>query len=355
MSRQMILLTEGHSDPHTAKTACSVLRYRGDEVVAVLDSTRQGDPVSDSLGVESPLTFIGSLEEAPQADTLLIGIAPPGGKIPVSWRPVILEAISRKMNIVSGLHDFLKDDREFVEAARQHQVELIDVRSNTFREIARLVPLRRESIRILTVGHDCSVGKMVTAIETTRALERLGESAYFIATGQTGIMVSGDGLPVDCIVSDFVSGAAEHLVAKHQHRDYLLIEGQGSLVHPSYSPVTLGLLHGSRPHGLIFCYEIGRETVTGVPHMKIPPLEQIMRLNEEVAQVLHPCRTIGIAVNGRRVDAERTQRACREAEDRFGIPACDVFRHGAAKLARAAQALRSDVLSNPIPARPRKD
>ncbi len=346
MSRRIVLLTEGHSEPHAAKTACSLLRYRGEEVVAVLDSTQRGKPVASALGVGTPLQFVGSLEEAPEADTLLIGIAPPGGRIPESWRPVVLDAIGRGMNVVSGLHDFLADDAEFAEAARRHGVQLVDVRRNNFREIARYVPLRRESLRILTVGHDCSVGKMVTAIETTRELERRGEDAYFIATGQTGIMVSGDGLPVDCIVSDFVSGAAEHLVAKHQERDYLVVEGQGSLVHPSYSPVTLGLIHGARPQGMIFCYEIGRETITGIPHLPIPPLDEIMRLNEQVASVLHPCRIIGFAINGRLVGPERTDEECRAIEERYGLPACDVLRHGAAKLADAACQLRQELLSS---------
>ncbi len=344
MPRRIILLTEGHSDPHSAKTACSLLRYRPEEVAGVLDSTHTGELVADVLGTGGDLTFVGSLDDVPQADTLLIGIAPPGGKIPAPWRSLICDAIGRGMDIVSGLHDFLTDDREFAAAAQRHDVELIDVRRNQFREIARLVPLRRESIRILTVGHDCSVGKMVAAIEITNELKRRGETAHFIATGQTGIMVSGEGLPVDCIVSDFVSGATEHLVAKHQDKDFLLIEGQGSLVHPSYSPVTLGLIHGGRPHGLIFCYEIGRETVTGVPHMRIPPLESIIELNERMGSIMQPCRVIGIAVNGRLVDKETTERECREAEDRFGVPACDVFRHGAGKLATAATQFRQEVL-----------
>ncbi len=346
MTRRIVLLTEEHSDPHTAKTACSLLRYRGDEVVGVLDRSRAGEPVADALGVGAPRRFLASLAEAPSADTLTIGIAPPGGAIPSSWRPVILEAIERGMDIVSGLHDFLADDAEFARAAESRGVRLIDVRRNDFRKIARLVPLRRESLRILTVGHDCSVGKMVTAIETTEQLKRRGVDAKFIATGQTGIMVEGDGLPIDCIVADFVAGAAEHLVATHQDRDVLVVEGQGSLVHPSYSAVTLGLLHGSRPHGLIFCYEIGRETVTGIPHMRLPDLDQIRRLNEQMASVLQPCRVIGVAVNGRLVDEETTRRECRRIESAWGVPACDVFRDGADPLAEAVLRCRRELLES---------
>ena len=346
MSRRIVLLTEGASDPHTAKTACSMIRYRRPEVAAVLDSTRAGQIVQKSLGVGDSLQFVARLEEVPDADTLTIGIAPPGGRIPDAWRSVILEAIDRGMNVVSGLHDFLSDDPEFVAAAHRRGVALIDVRRNDFREIARRVPLRPESVRILTVGHDCSVGKMVAAIETTEALKQQRLSAKFIATGQTGIMVEGDGLPIDCVVADFVSGAAEHLVASQQHHDFLLVEGQGSLVHPSYSSVTLGLLHGTRPQGLIFCYEIGRETVTGIPHMRLPPLDDIRRLNEEMASVLEPCRVIGVAVNGRLVDPETTRNECRRIESEWGVPACDVFLEGADRLAEAAVARRAEILES---------
>ena len=219
------------------------------------------------------------------------------------------------MDVVSGLHDFLVDDAEFAAAARAQGVQLVDIRLNREREVARRKELREECVRMHTVGHDCSVGKMVTAVEVTNELKRRGHDAKFIATGQTGIMVEGDGVPVDCVVADFVSGAIERLILQHQHRDFLLIEGQGSLVHPSYSGVTLGLLHGCSPHGLILCYEIGRDRVTGIPQMAIPPLAEIKRLNEMMASVMQPCRVIGIAMNGRRVgdaEAERERAAVRD-------------------------------------------
>lgn len=339
MPRRAVLLTEGHSDPHTAKTACSLLRYRPDEVVGVLDSTRAGQPVAEVLGVPSDLRFIGSLDAVAGADTLIIGIAPPGGKIPAPWRVLIRQAIESGMSIVSGLHDFLSDDREFSELAERHGVELVDVRKNDFKQIARCPPLRRECTRLLTVGHDCSVGKMVTAIELANALQCRGHSAHFAATGQTGIMVSGGGLPIDCITADFVSGAAEHLVAQHQQNDFVVVEGQGSLVHPSYSPVTLGILHGARPHGVIMCYEVGRETITGLPHLEIPPLARILELTLQAAAAVQPCRCIGIAVNGRLVDEARVRREIEWAEREFGVPACDVFRDGCEPLVRAAEEL----------------
>ncbi|HTN76928.1 MAG TPA: DUF1611 domain-containing protein [Pirellulaceae bacterium] len=339
MARKIVCLTEGHTNPHTAKTAASVIRYRPDEAVAVLDSTHRGGDLEALLGVGRGLPIIGSLAEAPAgSNTLLIGIAPPGGKIPAEWRAIVLEAIERGMEIVSGLHDFLSDDAEFVAAAERKHVRLFDVRKNSEKTIARRVGINPNCLRIHTVGHDCSIGKMCVALEVTNALRDRGYDAKFVATGQTGIMVEGDGLPIDCIVADFVAGAAEKLVLDNQQHQILLIEGQGSLTHPSYSGVTLGLLHGSQPQGLILCYEVGREKVTGIESMTIPPLATIKSLNEQMANVMHRCEVLGIGMNSRRVTrlGMEEERARREAE--FQLPVCDVYRDGPGRLADAVSA-----------------
>ncbi len=336
----MVILTEGHSNPHTAKTASCLLRYCPTEVVAVLDSTNRGLTTDQLLQVGGDTPVVGSLAEAGEANTLLIGIAPPGGKIPAAWRAIILEAIRRGMNVVSGLHDHLAGDPEFVAAAEKYGVELVDVRRNEERDIARRLGLRDECLRILTVGHDCSVGKMVTSVELTRELKQRNYDAKFVATGQTGIMVEGDGCAVDSVVADFVSGAAEKLVLNNQHHQILLIEGQGSLIHPSYSSVTLGLLHGTSPHGLIMCFEVGREVVTGVPHVQIPPLEKMIELNELMASVYQPCQVIGISMNSRRVPAAEAIRLRDKLQDQFQIPVCDVIRDGPGPLVDAVLELR---------------
>jgi uncharacterized NAD-dependent epimerase/dehydratase family protein len=343
MARKYVILTEGQSDPHTAKTACSLIRYRTADVVAVMDSHQRGKTTQDVLGVGGGIPFIDSLDEAAAADTLLIGIAPVGGKIPAAWRPILLAAMQRGMDVVSGLHDFLADDAEFAAAARAHGVQLVDVRRNRERDVALRVGLRDDCLRIHTVGHDCSVGKMVTAIEVTIELKRRGRDAKFLASGQTGIMVEGDGVPVDCVVADFVSGAIEQLILRNQHHEILLIEGQGSLVHPSYSGVTLGLLHGCSPHGLILCYEIGRDTVTGVPDMPIPPLAEIKRLNEIMANVMQPCKVIGISMNSRLVTPDAAEAERQRVRAEFQVPVCDVFRHGPQELADAVLKLREEI------------
>ena len=151
------------------------------------------------------------------------------------------------MEVLSGLHTFVSDDPELSEAARRHNVRIFDVRKNNERDVAQRKNINERCLRIHTVGHDCNVGKMVVSVEVTNALRKRGHDAKFVATGQTGIMIEGDGCPIDAVVADFINGAAEKLVLQNQHHEILLIEGQGSIIHPRYSAVTLGLLHGCMP------------------------------------------------------------------------------------------------------------
>ena len=239
------------------------------------------------------------------------------------------------MDVISGLHDFVGDDPEFSAAAKKSGVTIHDVRKNTEKTIARRKGLRPDCLRVHTVGHDCSIGKMVVSIEVVNGLKKRGYDAKFIATGQTGIMVEGDGLPLDCIVADFVSGGAEKLILENQHHDIVVVEGQGSLVHPSYSGVTLSLLHGCAPQALVLCYEIGRETVTGVDSVKIPPLADIKRLYDVMSNVHQPCKIIGIGINSRRVSKGEAARERERVKAEFGLPACDVFRDGPDELVDA--------------------
>jgi uncharacterized NAD-dependent epimerase/dehydratase family protein len=285
---------------------------------------------------------IASPAEAPEADTLMIGIAPPGGKIPNEWRPVILEAIGQKLNILSGLHDFLGDDPEFSEAARRHDVQLTDVRRNDERDVAQRRGIRDTCLRIHTVGNTSSCGKMVTAIEVQRGLARRGVDAKFVATGQTGILIEGDGCPIDCVVADFVAGAAEKLVLANQHHEVIVAEGQGSLVHPRYSGVALGLLHGLMPDGLILCYEMGARTVYGMDDVLIPPLSDVKAFFETAANFMHPCKVIGLAVNGSQFSDEEVAAECDRVSRQFNLPACDVLRHGPGRIVDAVMELKRD-------------
>lgn len=333
--RRLIILTEGHTSPLTAKTASCIVRYRPDEVVALLDSTQAGRTTQDLLQVGGATPIVASLNDAPSANTLLIGIAPPGGRIPPPWRAVILDAISRGMNVVSGLHEFLAADAQFAAAAATSGATLTDVRRNNERDVAHRIGLRRECLRIHTVGQDCSVGKMLVAVELTRALKAAGRDAKFIATGQTGIMVEGDGVPIDCVVADFVAGAIEKQVLAHQHHEILVVEGQGSLAHPRYSAVTLGLLHGCAPHGMVLCYEADRAHTYGMDYVPLTPLATLRDVYETMANLMGPSHVIGVAINSRRLtDAEAAVERDR-VRDELSLPACDVLRDGPDELVQA--------------------
>jgi len=341
--RRLIILTDGYTDSHTAKTAISVLRYRPEEVVAVLDRRHAGRTCQAVVGTGGAIPVVASLAEAPEANALLIGIAPAGGKIPAAWRPVILEAIGRGLHVVSGLHDFLADDAEFARAAREHHVELVDVRRTDEHDVANREGIREGCLRIHTVGNECSCGKMVAAVEVVAGLKRAGVDAKFVATGQTGILVEGDGCPIDRVISDFVSGAAENLVLANQHHEVIVVEGQGSLFHPRYSGVTLGLLHGLIPDGLILCYEMGRKTISGMEQFTLPPLKKVIDFYETAAGIMHPCRVIGLAVNGEKFSDDEVAAECRRVCDRFGRPACDVFRHGPGELVESVLELKREL------------
>ena len=342
----MILLADGFTDPRTAKTAICMLRYRPAEVVAVLDAAGAGQTAVGRLGVGGSIPVIGSLADAPPANWLLLGIAPAGGRIPPGWRPTLFEAIRRGLGVISGLHDFLGDDAELVAAAARHGVELIDLRRNDERDVASRRGIREDCLRIHTIANDCSAGKMVAAVEIARGLCRGGTDAAFVATGQTGILVAGGGCPIDRVIADFLSGAAEKLVLANQHHEVIVVEGQGSLFHPRYSGVTLGLLHGLMPHGLVLCYEMGRTAVDGMDDVPLAPLRKVVDFYEAAANLMHPCRVIGVAVNGLRFSDADVAAECGRVERELALPACDVIRHGPARLVEAVLKLKNEEMQN---------
>ena len=333
--RRIVILTDGRTTPTAAKTASCVVRYKPEEVVALLDTTQPGKTAGELLGVGGSIPVVAKLADAPGANTLLIGIAPSGGKLPAAWRSILLEAIDRGMNLVSGLHDFLCNDPEISAAAAKKGVEIQDVRRNNERDVSNRLNLREDCLRIHTVGQDCSVGKMLASVELTLALKKRGHDAKFIATGQTGIMIEGDGCPVDCVVSDFVNGAVEKLILANQHHDILLIEGQGSLSHPRYSAVTLGLLHGCVPHGMILVYEAGRKNVHGMDYIPLVSLKKIVEVNEMMASLAMPSKVIGVAMNSRVLSPEDAEVERERVRNELGVPVCDVIRHGPDELVDA--------------------
>ncbi len=209
--------------------------------------------------------------------------------------------------IISCAHEFISDDSDLALAAKLAGVSIKDIRKNNERDVAHRNGIKTNCLRILTVGNDCSLGKMVTSLELARALQKKGHDAKFVATGQTGILIEGDGIPIDTVVGDYINGAAERLILQYQHHNILIIEGQGSIVHPRYSSVTLGLLHGSMPHGMIMCYEVGREFVHNMPGIPILQMDFVILLFEEMALVMFPSRVIGFSISSNKISVQEAE------------------------------------------------
>src|SRR5207245_1709674 len=234
-------------------------------------------------------------------DTLLIGIAPQGGNLPSEWRWQLLAGIEAGLDIVSGLHMFLGEDEELRSAAEKRGVTIWDVRRPPDKRlVARYLPHRPGSHTVLMVGSDCATGKMTVALELDHEAQKRGLSSAFAATGQTGIMISGKGLPADRIISDFVAGMVEEMVLDFSaEHDWVFVEGQGALNHPGYSPVTLGLIHGSMPEAMIFCHKAGTTMIEGYDNCLFPPMKRMIQVNEEMVNMLHqhrPCKVVGLAL-----------------------------------------------------------
>mgnify|MGYP006436860091 CR=1 FL=1 len=342
---RIVILTESHTNAQYAKTAIGLLKYRTYDIVAVLDTQHAGKNIQTALGHGGEIPVIGSLDEVVEPDALFIGISFAGGRLPTAMRSAIHSAVARGIDVVSGLHDFIGTDTDLNELASQTGAQLIDIRANHHRDVAQHAEFRRECLRIHTVGQDCSVGKMVTSIEIDRELKRRNLDSKFLATGQTGIMIAGEGVPIDCVVSDFVNGAAEQLVHQNEQHDFLLIEGQGCIVHPSFSGVTTGLLHGSAPHGLILCYEAERPATKNLDHVPLKSLADLKKLYETMASARFPCEVIGVGLNGRRLNKEQIEAEKEKVREELGLPVCDVFQDGAAVLADAVLELRERVLA----------
>ena len=346
--RRLVILTEGQFKVHNAKTAMGVIRYGTDEVVALLDSSIAGRNVGEWLpGHDIPA--VGTLAEAMampiRPDTLLIGIAPTGGKLPPEWRATILEAIDAGLDVHSGLHTFLGDDPEFAAAAAAAGTAIVDYRRPPDRHETAVGRLHGAGKHvILTVGTDCAIGKMSVALELRKAAIANGDSAVFVPTGQTGMMIEGWGVAVDRVISDFVQGTVEWLVEEAEARgDWIIVEGQGSLDHPAYSSVTLGLIHGATPEAMVMVHKPGQleHDFKHLPEASFPiaRLPEFIRLHETVAGLVAPSRVVAIALNTSLIAAEAEARAVIEAIAReTGLPAADPVRFGAAGLWAAIHA-----------------
>ena len=339
MSTRYLLLAEGFSgDPLYGKTMRGVLRYRRDDVAAILDSTRAGE-------TEDGVPVVGTVEEALPLGptTALVGVVTQGGRFPPEWMELLRACIERGLDVENGLHVFLADDPELRELATRRGVELRDLRRPPAGlSTATGANLGVDAMIVLTVGSDCAIGKMTVSLELDLEARRRGSRSVFVPTGQTGIAIAGWGIAVDAVVADFVAGAAERLVVEGRERggELLWVEGQGSLLHPVYSGVALGLYHGSVPHLLVLCHEPGRTEIEGAgggPH-RIPPLRELVELHERLALPARPARVAAVALNTRALEEDEARAAVAAAEEETGLPADDPVRFGATKLVDAVLA-----------------
>lgn len=265
--------------------------------------------------------------------TLVVGIVNAGGFIPESWVAALVEALDSGLDVAAGLHQRLGSVPAIAQAAERNGRRLIDLRHPRM-SFATGTGRKRSGRRVLTVGTDCAVGKKYTALAIERALLDLGQSADFRATGQTGIMIAGRGVAVDAVVADFIAGAAEWLSPDNDADHWDVIEGQGSLFHPAYAGVSLGLMHGSQPDAIIICHEPGRAMINSVDNYAIPALPFVIETNLAAARLTNPhVVAAGISVNTSRFSAEEAGRVIADIETLTGLPCCDPIRSGAGILA----------------------
>jgi uncharacterized NAD-dependent epimerase/dehydratase family protein len=295
-SRRLLILGEGFShDPHYGKTMRGIVSYGPDPVVAIVDSKRPG---ADHEGIPIVATVEAALQYEPTV--AVVGVATQGGRFPPAWRELLKAAIAAGLDVESGLHEFISDDPELTELARAHGVELRDLRKPPEGlNVPTGANLEVDAKIVLTVGSDCAIGKKTVAVELDREARRRGLASVFVPTGQTGIAIAGWGIAVDAVVSDFLAGAAERLVVEGARRGgkLLFVEGQGSLVHPLYSGVTLGLVHGSAPHAFVLCHRAGTTEIEGCPGHPIPPLTDLVQLHERISLPARKAKVACVAVN----------------------------------------------------------
>lgn len=345
---RFLIVADGDFSPMTSKTANSVIRFLPERTVGVLDRQQAGQTVQDVLGFGGALPVVGSMREglALGPTAILIGIAPQGGRMPTEWRAWLAEALDHGCDLWSGLHTFLGDDPLLAEKARAAGRTIFDLRRPPADlPIASGLAKTVEPLVVLTVGTDCNVGKMTAQLQLTRRLNERGVRTRFVATGQTGIMIEGWGIAVDAVVADFIAGAAERLVLEGaRDADIVLVEGQGSINHPGYSGVTLGLLHGACPDALILCHQCTREYIGDYRQaawLRIPPLTEYIRLYETIGSAVHPTKVIGISLNTYDMSEAEARRACEAAARETGLPATDPVRFDPSPLVDAVVSARS--------------
>ena len=270
-----------------------------------------------------------SIDEAVQrgAKSFVLGFANSGGTLESDWIPHILEALEAGLDVISGLHDKLTSFDVIVAKAKELNRQLIDIRHPT-QKFKTGTGAKRTGKRLLTVGTDCSVGKMYTSLSLKNAMDARGMSSTFRATGQCGILISGSGVAIDCVVSDFISGAVESISPNADEEHWDIIEGQGSLSHPAFAGVSLGLLHGAQADAIVVCHAMGRDHMRGLKDYALPSIEETIALNEAAARLTNSqAKVIGVSINTSSLDADEAIKQCAAISERIGLPVVDPCRH----------------------------
>jgi uncharacterized NAD-dependent epimerase/dehydratase family protein len=343
-----LVYAQGQFGTPAAKTAHAVIRYSGPHVAAVLDRDRAGQRVHDVLRFGGDIPIVESVADGVicGADALLVGIAVAGDGLPADLRATIAQALEHRLEIWNGLHGFVAEDPELGPLAKRLGVRVRDVRrppdelpvgAGRVRELEQTI--------VLAVGTDANIGKMTVMLQLRDGLTARGVRAGFAPTGQTGIFIEGWGICVDAVVADFIAGAAEAVTIRAaRDADIVLVEGQGSILHPGYSGVSLGLLHGSLPHALIACHQPSRTTFRHNSWLSIPPLSEVIELHESMANPLRTTKTIGVSLNTSDLNERDARAAIERAREETGLPVVDPVRQDPEPLVEAVRAFHEERL-----------
>jgi uncharacterized NAD-dependent epimerase/dehydratase family protein len=329
--KRYLVLAEGKSgDPHYGKTMRGIVHYAPDPVVAILDSERVGESYRD-------VPIVGTVEEALAYEPTVatVGVATQGGRFPPAWRELLKASIRAGLDVESGLHEFISEDPELADLAQEHGVELRDLRKPpSDLSVPTGENLQVAAKIVLTVGSDCAIGKKTVAVELDLAARERGLPSVFVPTGQTGIAIAGWGIAVDAVVADFLAGAAERLVVEGAQRggELLWVEGQGSLAHPAYSGVTMGLIHGSAPHAFVLVHKARATHVEGYPDHPLPELRDLIELHERSSLALRPARVAAVALHTGELEENDARAEIERIEEQTGLPTDDPVRFGAGQV-----------------------
>jgi len=349
--KNIVVLVEGGFDILEAKTAVGIIKYSNKfNVLYVIDSINAGKTCFDVIGFGENIPIVSCLEEAinkcnklnVNIDSLLLGTAPRGGILPTTWRSVIITAMNNGINIINPLHKLFNNDDEFKQIALSNNVTIWDVRKPLIdNRVADMSGHKINANVILTVGTDCNVGKMTTAIHINKNLKTSGYNSVFVPTGQTGILIEGWGTAIDDVISDFTSGACEDLVLKaaeiaNKNDDFIIVEGQGSLVHPGYSGVSLSLLHGSAPDALILCHHCTRKQIRRYT-LPIPSLNEYIHVHNSITKNIKPSPIIAISLNTYSLNDEEAKKEIERVSLETGLPVTDPVRYNSNIIIKAIE------------------